>query len=144
MKKYTFWIKTAAVFMLLNAFIHSITLFVEFAPEDATGKQLVDLLTNYHPDLGPIFHPSFGNLLTALSSCFSLLCLLGGLLLFYLAKKIPDTGIWKGILNINLIVFGVCFAVMLVFTFLVPVAFSGLIFLSLVAARLTVPKIVAS
>lgn len=130
--------------MLLNAFIHSITLFVEFEPKDETGKQLVDLLTNYHPDLGPIFHPSFGNLLTALSSCFSLLCLLGGLLLFYLVKKIPDTGIWKGILNINLLVFGICFAVMAVFTFLAPVTFSGLIFLSLVAARLTVPKIVAS
>ncbi len=126
--------------MLLNAFIHSITLFTEFEPKDETGKQLVDLLKNYHPDLGPIFHPSFGDLVLALSSCFSLLCLLGGLILFYLGRKIPVPEIWKGILNINLIVFGICFAVMAVFTFLPPIILTGLIFLSLIVARLTVPK----
>jgi hypothetical protein len=139
MKKYTFWIKTAAVFMLLNAVIHSITLFINPAAKNETERQLFDLLANYHPDLGPVFHPSFGDLVTALSSCMSLLCLLGGLLLFYLGKKI-DVQIWKGILNINLLVFGICFAVMVVFTFFLPVILIGLIFLLLVLARLTIPK----
>ena len=127
--------------MLLNAVIHSITLFVQPAPSSDTEKQLMDLLANYHPDLGPGFHPSFGDLVTALSSCLSLLCLLGGLLLFYLGRKISDTGIWKGILNINLLVFGICFAVVVVFTFLLPVTLIGLIFLSLVLARVTIPKV---
>jgi len=139
MKKYTFWIKTAAVLMLFNAIFHSITLFVEPAPSSDTERQLMDLLKNYHPDLGPLFHPSFGDLVTALSSCMSLLCLLGGLLFFYLRRKI-DAGIWKGILNIYLLVFGICFAVILVFTFLLPVILMGLIFLPLVVARVTIPK----
>jgi hypothetical protein len=69
----------------------------------------------------------------------SLLCLLGGLTFFYLGKKI-DAGIWKGILNIYLLVFGICFAVTLVFTFLLPVILIGSVFLSLVLARLTIPK----
>lgn len=125
--------------MLLTAAIHSISLFVKPEPQNDTERQLVEVIS-MKLDLGAGFHRSFANLFTALSSCFSLLCLLGGLILFYLGRKIPVPEIWKGILNINLIVFGICFAVMAVFTFLPPIILTGLIFLSLIVARLTVPK----
>jgi hypothetical protein len=139
MKKYTFWVKAAAVFMLLTAAVHLISLFVAIDPQNDTERQLVEAISK-KLDMGAGFHRSFANLFTALSSCFSLLCLLGGLLVFYLGRKIPDAQIWKGILNINLLVFGICFVVMAVFTFLPPIILTGLIFLSLILARLTVPK----
>ena len=47
----------------------------------------------------------------------------------------------KGILAINVAIFGVCFLVMAVFTFLPPIVCTGLIFINLLAAYIVVPKI---
>lgn len=139
MKNFKFWTKVSAVMMLITGIIHSISLFVNSAPRNDTERQLEDLVTNYRIDAGVGFHPSYSNLFTALSSCFTLLCLLGGITLFYLLRKqITDETI-AGILNINLVIFGVCFAVMGYFTFLPPIVCTALIFVALIAARFTVP-----
>jgi ABC-type cobalt transport system substrate-binding protein len=141
LKRYTFWLTAAALFQFLTAAIHALTLFVAPAPNNETERQLNEITTTYRPDLGPAFHPTIADLMTALSSCFSFACLLGGLTLGYLLLKHADPKLMRGIIAINLVVFGAMFAVMLFFTFLPPIILTGLIFVNLIAAFVTVPKI---
>jgi hypothetical protein len=140
LKRYTFWLWLAVVFMFLTGAIHSVGLFVHPTPANEVERQLIELMTTYKHDLGAGFHPTMGNLFTALSSCFSLLCLLGGLTNAYLLKKKINAEILKGIVWINLLVFGICFVMMLVFTFLPPIVLTGLIVLFLTLALITFPR----
>ena len=96
LKRYTFWLWIAIAFMLLNATIHSVTLFIQPAPQNEAERQLTQLLTTYRNDFGAGFHPTTQNLFTALSSCFSLLCLLGGLMNAYLIEKGVGAEIMRG------------------------------------------------
>jgi hypothetical protein len=139
-KRYTLWLWIAIVFMLLNATIHSVTLFIQPAPQNETERQLVQLMTTYRNDFGAGFHPTPQNLFIALSSCFSLLCLLGGLMNAYLLKKKVGPEIMRGVIVIDLLVFGICFLVMAVFTFLPPIVLTGLIAMFLVLALLALLK----
>lgn len=138
LKRYTFWLWMAVVFMFLTAAVHSLSLFVSPEPANEVERQLVNLMKTYQNDFGAGFHPTMGNLFTALSSCFSLLCLLGGLTNAYLLKKRVDARIMKGIIWINLLVFGICFVMMLVFTFLPPIVLTGLIVLFFALAMITI------
>lgn len=140
MKKYTTWLKTASIFQLITAVIHATTLFLKPPPANDNEKQLFELMNTYRFDFGAGFHRTMGELTLALSACFCLVCLLGGLLNGYLLRKKVEPEIMKGVININLIVFGICFGLMATFTFLPPVVLSGLIFLFLILSRLTIPK----
>jgi hypothetical protein len=140
LKRYRFWLWLAVVVLLLNALIHSLTLFIQPAAQDETQRQLFDLMTSYKQDLGAGFKRSTEELVTALSACFSLLCLLGGLTLAFLLRKQAEVRIMKGVVGIHVLVFGNCFAVMAVFTFLPPIVLTGLIFLSLLLAYFLMPR----
>jgi len=98
---------------------------------------LHELFTTYQKDLGGGFHRTFSDLFTALSSCFSFVCLLGGLINAYLLKKKVSAEILRGITLINVIVFGGIFAVMAFFTFLPPIILTGLILVTLLAGYFT-------
>lgn len=126
------------IFQLLTAFFHSLSLFVNPIPNNETERQLLELIATYKLEMGPGSHPTFGNLFTALSSCFSFLCLFGAMINAYLMKKKAQPDLMRGILLINILVFGACFAMMAIFTFLPPIILSGLIFLSLVLSYLFV------
>lgn len=78
-----------------------------------------------------------GDLVTGLSICFSLLFLLGGLISLYLLRKEVAKDVIKGLVNIYIIVFGLCFIWQIIFTFLPPIVFSGLVFVFLIFVRLT-------
>ena len=140
MKKYTTWLKTASVFQLISALIHAITLFVTLPPNNETEKQLFTLMDTYRFDLGAGFHRTMGELTLALSACFCLVCLLGSLLNWYLLRKKVEPEIMQGVININLVVFGILFGLIATFTFLLPIILSGLIFLFLIFSRLTIPR----
>lgn len=140
LKRYRIWLWTAIVFLFLTAIIHFLSFFVRPAPQNETERQLFDLLANYKSDFGGGFRRSTKELFTALSACFSLVCLLGGLTLAYLARQRLDVGILKGVVKINLLVFGVCFGVMVVFTFLPPIVLTGLIFLTLLITYFLIPS----
>lgn len=129
------WIRITAVLQILTAAAHSMSFFSSPQAENETEKQLIALLTTYRRDLGGGFAPTFYELFTALSACFALLYLFGGLLLFYLVKRNTDTGTLKGVLNISLLIYGICFAVMAVLTFPPPIVLTGLVFVSLVVSR---------
>jgi len=141
LKRYTFWLIAAVLFQFLNAILHSLSFFVEPKLNNDTERQLHDLITNYHADIGARFHPSFWNLFTALSACYPLLCLLGGLTLGYLLWKQTEPELMRGVILINLVIFGVCLLVMSLFTFLPPIIMVGLVFVNLLAAFILVPKI---
>ena len=140
-KRYTFWLSAAVLFMLITAVIHSLSLFIQPAPSNDTERQMLELMSNYRMDMGAGFSRTFSNLFTALSSCFSFVCLLGGLTLGYLMIKHTEPKLMKGVIGIHLVVFGVIFLVMSVFTFLPPIICTGLIFVNLLAAYIVVPKI---
>ena len=140
LKRYTFWLWMAVAILFLNTIIHSITLFIQPAPENEIERQLVHLMTTYHNDFGAGFHPTPQNLFTALSSCFSLLCLLGGLMNAYLVRKHVSPEIMRGVLEIDLLVFGICFGVVVIFTFLLPIVLIGLIVVFLALAFITLPR----
>jgi hypothetical protein len=141
LKRYTFWLSAAVLFQLLTAALHSLSLFVKSEPANDSERQLQALMTTYRLDAGAGFHPSMSSLFTALSSCFSFVCLLGGLTLGYLLLKHTEPSVMRGVIGINVLVFGAIFVVMAVFTFLPPIVCSGLIFVNLLAAYLVVPKI---
>ena len=139
LKRYTFWLWVAVAFQLITGAAHSLSLFVAPVPGNPTEAQLLDLMTNYKMDMGAGIHRSFADLFRALSACFSLLCLLGGLINIYLLKSNVDGGIVKGLVGIQILVFGICLGMMAVFTFLPPIVLTGLVFLALTATYFTAP-----
>ena len=60
LKRYTFWLTAAIVFLALNTVLHTASLFISPSATDDTERQLIDLLTTYKFDLGLGFHPTFG------------------------------------------------------------------------------------
>lgn len=128
-KKFSFWIWVTIVTQLLTAVFHSLSFFMKPEPANETEKQLFDLMGSYKPDAGMGFNPSFANLFTGLSLCFTLICLFGALLNWYFKKKNLAADLWKGLLLIQVIIFGAVFAAMLAFTFFPPIVCTGFIFI---------------
>lgn len=133
------FIKSTAVVMLLTTVAHALSLVAKSEPANETEATLMNLMATYRIDAGAGFRPTTAGLFTALSSCFSILTLLGGLLLLYLPKRV-GSDVLKGVLNIFLVCFGICFAFMAALTFLPPIICTGLIVAGLFAARLTVSE----
>jgi hypothetical protein len=140
MKNYRIWLKATAIMQLIAAIMHAVTLFVELPPTNETEKQLVTLMDTYKFDFGAGFHRTMGQLLLALSACFCLVCLLGSLLNLYLLRKKVSPDIMRGVININLLVFGILFVLTVCFAFLMPVILSGMIILFLLFSRYTISK----
>ena len=141
LKRYTFWFSAAIIFQLLTGLLHSISLFVNPEPANETERQLHTLITTYRMDAGAGFQPTFDNLFTALSSCFTFLCLFAALTNGYLLFKHTEPNVMKGIIGINVVIFGGVFVMMAYFTFLPPIVCTGLIFINLLAAFIVVPNI---
>ncbi len=141
LKRYTFWLSAAVLFQFITAFLHSLSLFIKVPPSNDTEAQLQTLITTYHISAGGGFSPTYGDLFTALSSCFTFLCVFAGMTNGYLLIKHAEPSLMKGILAINVAVFGVVFLVMAVFTFLPPIVCTGMIFINLLAAYIVIPKI---
>jgi hypothetical protein len=140
LKRYRFWLWVAVVFLFLTALIHATTLFLQPAAQNETERQLFDLMSGYKQNFGAGFKRSTKELVTALSACFSLVCLLGGLTLGFLLRKRADVRIMKGVVGIHVLVFGICFAVLVVFAFLLPIVLIGLIFLCLLLTYVLIPR----
>jgi hypothetical protein len=137
--KYSLWIKTASVFQIITGLIHSIGLFTDMQGQNETEKKMLELMINHKMDMGAGMYHSMMDLFLALSSCFTFLYLLGGINNFYLINKLEPSEL-KGYLLINIIIFGVCFGVMLFLTFLPPIILTGIVLLCLLASYFTVPK----
>ncbi|MEQ1604892.1 MAG: hypothetical protein ABL999_08485 [Pyrinomonadaceae bacterium] len=141
LKRYTFWFSAAILFQLLTGLFHSISLFISPVATSDTERQMLELMTTYKMDAGAGFTPTFYNLFTALSSCFTFLCIFAALVNGYLLYKHTEPSVMKGIIGINVGVFAFVLTVMAYFTFLPPIVCTGLIFINLLAAFIVVPKI---
>lgn len=137
LKKFSFWIWGAIITQMLTAAFHSLSFFVKVEPQNETEKKLIDLTTNYRPDAGMGFHPSFADLFTGLSLSFTLICLFGAVVNWYFKKKGLSAEQWKGLLLIETLVFGALFIAMLRFTFFPPTLCTGLIFVFVLGSYLS-------
>ena len=99
LKRYTFWFSAAIMFQLLTGLIHSISLLVNPVPESDVERQMLELMTTHKMNMGPGFTPTFYNLFTALSSCFTFLCIFAALINGYLLFKHTEPSIMKGIIG---------------------------------------------
>jgi hypothetical protein len=140
MLKYPLWLKTAVAFMLLTSAAHSLSLVAQPQPRDDTERQLLQLMATYRMDMGAGFRPTMSNLMTALSSCFMFVCLLGALTNAYLIRRRVGPDILKGIVGIHLLIFTAIFVVMLRLTFPPPIVLTGLIVVFLALAYFTIPQ----
>ena len=137
MKSYIIWLKAAAIIQFIFGIIHATTLFITQQPGNETEKQLFTLIDTYQLDLGAGFHRTFGELTLVFSASLSLLYLFGGLMNWYLLRK-AGPEIIKGIITINLVIFGICFGLIVAFAFLFPIILTGLVFIFLILSRLLV------
>jgi uncharacterized iron-regulated membrane protein len=137
--KTTIWLSISL--LLLSGILHSLSFLGEPVPANESEKQLLDLMHHYQMDMGAGFSRSFNDIFISLSACFTLICLFGGVLLWYLNRQILPVLIWKGVLNIYLLFFGVLFALMLIFTFLPPIICTGAVWFALMATRWSAGKL---
>ena len=140
MRKHHFWLITPAIYPELRGLLMAVSLFEKPPPKNDSEKQLYNLLETYQFNLGQGFSPTMADLSLALSSCFTMLYIFGGLLNWHFLGKRAESRIMKGVLNINVLVFGISFGLMVVFTFLPPIILTGLTFIFLFLARYTMPK----
>lgn len=140
MNKYATWLKATSILQFLAAVIHAATLFVTLPPTNETEKQLYTLMDTYKFDFGAGFHRTMGELTLVFSACFCLVCLLGSLVNWHLFRNKIEPGIMLGIININLLVFGILFGLTATYAFLPPIILTGLIVLLLIFSRLTITK----
>jgi hypothetical protein len=132
--KVTSWLKVAAGFQFLTAAFHSISLVISPQGQNETEKQLLDLMHSYKMDMGAGIQRSMWQLYSAMSACFVLLFLLGALINLHIIRNKTSTDWTKGIIVMEMIVFGICFLVMALLTFIPPAALTGLVFVFLVAS----------
>lgn len=143
LKQPAFWLTFASVLQLLTAVVHAFSLVSDPQPQNPTEAQLIELMTTYRMDAGMGFTPNMQELFTALSFCFTLLALMGGLINLFLLRRHAPPALTKGITGIQVAVFGACFAAMAWLTFLPPILLTGLIFVTLLTAWLLMQKVEA-
>jgi hypothetical protein len=142
LKRYTFWFSAAILFQFLTAVIHTIGMFFRSEPKNEIERQLLIAMRGYERDGVLGFTPSYSDLLTGWGASFTLLLLFAGLVNGYLLIKQTEPNVMRGVLAINVGVFAAGLLLMAIFTFSLPVVlFTGLIFINLVMAYLTAPKI---
>lgn len=139
MRNYKTWFTTAIIFQFITAAIHSLSFFNSPVPQNEQERMLFDLMRSYRRDLAGM-SVSTEELMLALSACFTLLYLFGGLVNNFLLRRSQDTGLHRGVLRINVLVFGVCFVLMAVFTFWPPIILTGLVWLFLCLALITIQR----
>lgn len=141
-KKFSFWIWGTIILQWLTAVIHSVAQFVAPEPEIADEKEkvLIDLMANFKKDYGAGFVRSADDFFFALGLCFTLFCLLGGFINWWLNKKRISVDIWKGVLLIQIVIYGAAFLSCLFYTFLPPIVCTGLISLFAIGSYFSLKK----
>ena len=130
-ENFSFWIWGTIVAQLLTAFFHSLSFVSPAKPRNEKEKELVDITTKYKIDMGGGIRRSFYNLFIGVSSCFTLINIFGAVLNWYFLKTGIRGEVWRGLLLIELLVFGVVFLLQIRFTFWPPIIVTGLVFLFL-------------
>jgi hypothetical protein len=144
LKKYTFWLKTAATLQILTAMLHSLSFINKPQGTNDTEIQMITLMTTNKMNMGAGFSPTMYDIVTSMSIGFAMMLLLGGVINWYLLRKNAGPEILRGIIFINIVVFGISFFTNIFLTFLPPIVCTGLIFFSLLLAYFTIPRKVST
>jgi hypothetical protein len=139
-KSHIFWLKAAAVLQLLTAGAHSLSFIAPMGPENDEEKQLLDLMNGHQLNGGMGFHPTMHDLFTALSAALPALYVFAALITLHLLHKKIDIAALRGVVRINVLVFGAYFLILSALTFPPPIICTGLVFLALLGAWATMPK----
>jgi len=138
-KRFSFFIWALIIFQLITTVFHSLSFFIKPVGSNATEEQMISLISTYKMDMGNGIFRTYSELVIALSISFTLICLFGALLNWFLKRKQIAPEIWKGVLLIETIVFGILFLFVMFFAFLPPMICTGLIFFSCIGSLLAVP-----
>ncbi len=130
-ESFSFWIWATIIAQLITAFFHSLSFISSAKPRNEKEKELVEITTNYKIDMGGGIRRSFYNLFVGVSSCFTLIYILGAVLNWYFLKAGISGEVWNGFILIQLLVFGIVFLLQVRFTFWPPIIVTGLVFLFL-------------
>jgi hypothetical protein len=128
---FSFWIWGTIIAQILTAVFHSLSFISPAKPRNETEKQLIDLISKYKIDMGGGIKRSFYSLFIGVSTCFTLIFILGAVLNWYFLKAGISAEVWKGLLLIELIAYGIIFLLQIRFTFWPPIIVTGLAFLFL-------------
>ena len=86
-------------------------------PRNETEKQLIDLSKNYKIDMGAGIKRSFGQLFIGVSTSFTMIYILGAVLNWYFFQTGISVDVWKGLILIELVAYGIVFLLQVRFTF---------------------------
>jgi len=125
---FSFWIWGTIVTQLLTAIFHSISFFVKEKPRNEKEKQLIELVKDYKMDMGAWIKRSFGQLFIGVSTCFTIIYILGAVINWYFLQTTVEPKVWKGLILIELVAYGIVFLLQIKFTFLPPIIVTGLVF----------------
>ena len=128
---FSFWIWGTITTQLLTAFFHSLSFISPAKPRNDMEKQLVEIITKYKLDMGAGIKRSFYNLFIGVSSCFTIIYIMGAALNWYFVQKGVSADVWEGLLLIQLIAYSIVFILQVRFTFLPPIIVTGLVVLFL-------------
>ena len=112
-KKFTAWIWTTIAFQLLTAAMHAMSFIIKPAAENSTEQQMLNLMNTYKMNMGNGIFRTYSEIVISLSINLTLLCIFGGLINWFLRKNNPGASIWKGVLLIESIIFGILLIVLL-------------------------------
>ncbi len=130
-ENFSFWIWGTIIAQFLTASFHSLSFISPAKPRNEQEKQLIHINRNYKIDMGGGIRRSFYNLFIGVSSCFTMIYLLGGALNWYFLRSGIGASTWSGLLLIQLIAYGMVFLLQVKFTFWPPIIVTGLVFLFL-------------
>lgn len=138
LSNFSFWIWGAIIAQLLTAFFHSLSFIAKPKPANETEKQLLDLMQGYKMNMGGGIHRNFRSIFTGVSICFTFIYILGAALNWFFVRSGIGGSLWEGILLIELIIFGIVFLFQAWLTFWPPIIVTGIVFLFLSGAYLTI------
>ena len=126
-----------AIWLLLMGAVHSLSFIKPLTPQNATDRQLFDLMSNYKFNVAGTMR-SMDNFMTGFSICFMLAALGFGLLDLSLVKE--RAALLKRISLVNVLWLVVMVGVSLRYFFVVPVTFLSVALLIFVLAWLKLPS----
>jgi hypothetical protein len=138
LSNFSFWIWGLVITQFLSAFCHSLSFIAKPKPKNETEKQLLDLVSNYKPDMGGGIRRSYSQLFIGLSTCFTMVYTMGAVINWYFIKRGISPGVWEGLLLIELAAYTILFLLMIRFTFWPPIIVTGFVFIFVLGAWLTV------
>ena len=133
-------LKATAIVQILTGLVHAMSFLAKPSPQNDEEKQLFTLVENYVFDMGAGFHRTMGDLISVLSAHFSLAFILAGLINWFLATQRAPIEILKGVIGINLLIFGISAILNVLLAFLPPITLTVITFLLVIVTRISLSK----